>query len=194
MPERILDPEEILEAFETIKVIPSRCGGKRLMASIDAQLRHLIMLEKEYWKLKEATQQIDRVPTPDTLDDIIQILRVHNVTGKPVLQITRGKATENQLLREVLDACSNLISENKELRKYLKLATEDFKSLGKLASSSRSTLEPEYYVDYIDYDSHEWRYAKEVYAILEGGENNASRVQCGSSQGIGFELHRDCSY
>lgn len=175
MSERILDPEEILEAFKDMKVIPSRCGGKRLVASIIAQLQHLIMLEKEYWKLKEATQQPDRVPTPDTLDDIIQILRVHNVTHKPVLQITRGKATEERLLREVLDACSRLADENKDLRRYLKLAVEDFRHLGKLASSSRPTLEPEYYVDYINRDSHEWRYAKKVYAILEGGESDVER-------------------
>ena len=175
MPERILDPEEILEALSQMKVIPSRCGGKRLAASIIAQLQHLITLEKDYWKLREATQPVDQVPTPDTLDDIIRILRVHNVTNKPVLQITRGKATEQQLLRDVLDACSRLADENRDLRKYLKLAVKDFKSLGKLAASSRPTLEPEYYVDYIDRNSHEWRYAKKVYAILEGGGSDVER-------------------
>lgn len=174
MPEKIMDPKELIEALSSEVVIPGRCNGMRFRKSLICQLQHLVRLENEYWALKESVTA-DRIPTPDDLSDKLDILRTHNLTGRPVLHITRGAATERQLLQEVLDATSNLLKENQTLKRYLRFALEDFRHLGNLAASSHATLEPDYYVDYIRYGSHEWRYAEEVYPLLEGGEENGNR-------------------
>lgn len=64
-----------------------------------------------------------------TLDEVIKILRQHNVTGASVLRITRGQALEKDLLAQVLDSCEQLISEKAEYKRLLKAAVDGFKWL-----------------------------------------------------------------
>lgn len=55
MPVQIMTPQEIIAAIQSgVPLYAPRSGGKRLTISIVNQMAHLIKLEEEYNKLKEA--------------------------------------------------------------------------------------------------------------------------------------------
>ncbi|WP_295095649.1 hypothetical protein [Ruminococcus sp.] len=60
-----------------------------------------------------------------TIDEAIAILRQHNTTGASVMQITGGRALEQELLAQVLDRCEQNEAELKEAKRLLKLALQD---------------------------------------------------------------------
>lgn len=110
-----------------------------------------------------------------TLDKAIKVLRQHNVKGASVLRITRGQALEKDLLSQVLDSCEQLISENAEYKRLLKLAVEDFAVYGALKDLSlgQRVQNPDWrrFNRVFDALDHQWRYADEALKLM-GGETD----------------------
>ena len=60
-----------------------------------------------------------------TYTEVIKILREHNLTGKPVAQLTNGATYERPLMLEFLDECERKLEQLQKLKLYLQKAVED---------------------------------------------------------------------
>lgn len=98
------------------------------------------------------------------LAELIDIMRTHNLTKKPVLRITGGKYLEQDIMAELLDRCERLQKDYAACRTVLKLAKKDFDTLGS------SSLTPEA-AGIIDKDTQKWRYNEMLEHLLELGGN-----------------------
>lgn len=93
----------------TVPYDDTECDGYCLIDDIAALLDEL----NEIYNVRELTIQ-----------QVIEILRQHNDTGKPVLKITNGKHLEKDLLERLLDTCEQLLEENADLEFRLQNVTD----------------------------------------------------------------------
>lgn len=116
------------------------------------------------------------------INDAIQILRKHNISGASVLRITEGKVTEHELLDYVLNACDQFIAEREEYKRLLKAAVEDIHELlcdKKNLDGNGQSCNICSYIEWcpcckectIREDLRNWRYADEALKLIgEGGD------------------------
>lgn len=103
-----------------------------------------------------------------TLQKALEILRIHNTKGTPVLRITANRYYEQDLLKLVLDGCETLLEQNAEAKRVLQLALTDFKIIGEIQAMPTPMLHTEYGIHITDLTTHEWRYASIAKKLIEG--------------------------
>lgn len=82
-----------------------------------------------------------------------------------------GKYLESiQVVREYFKC---LADENRELKKLLKLAIEDFEKVTKMCDETQCENCPHNYLHNYPCSCCEWQYKDEVEKLLKGGEKNA---------------------
>lgn len=106
-----------------------------------------------------------------TINEAIAILREHNTTGASVMQITKGKALENDLLTQVLDRCEQNEAELAEVKRLLRLAVEDIHFAYFCFQAACKNVKCEFRCPYYNKDtkacSMGWRYYKEAERFIK---------------------------
>lgn len=106
-----------------------------------------------------------------TYTDAIKILREHNLTGKPVVQLTNGVTYERPLMLEFLDECERKLEQLQKLKLYLQKALEDMHIADMCDVCATRISESPLQCDDCD-NCFKWRYKDAVESLLKEDFND----------------------